>query len=102
MKKRVYFLVFATTLLLTLSCRKLPLVAFTVSSTSISSGDSVVFTNDSKNAASYLWEFGDGNETFEKSPTYFFYESGVFTVKLSAYSEGGKASHSKTIDITVD
>lgn len=46
--------------------------------------DSVQFINDSKNANSYLWNFGDGTTSTEKDPTHLYNHIGVFSVMLTA------------------
>jgi PKD repeat protein len=51
--------------------------------------DLVVFSNRSRDADSYRWEFGDGNSTSEQSPTYFYTEEGEFRVLLIAYTNEG-------------
>jgi len=58
------------------------------------------FTNSSINAVSYEWDFGDGNTSTEASPTHVYATHNVYTVTLTAKSEGGLTqSLSKTIDI---
>ena len=45
----------------------------------------VKFTNlSSAKAVSYLWEFGDGTTSTEKSPLHIYQKSGSYTVKLTA------------------
>lgn len=58
------------------------------------------FTNSSTNAVSYEWDFGDGNNSTEVSPTHVYATPDVYTVTLTATSAEGKtASLSKNIDI---
>ncbi len=45
---------------------------------------SVNFVNNSANAASYLWDFGDGNTSTQMNPTHTYATTGLFTVSLSA------------------
>ena len=48
----------------------------------------VKFTNlSSSKAVSYLWDFGDGSTSTEKSPLHIYKESGSYTVKLTAKGE---------------
>lgn len=42
------------------------------------------FKNTSKNASSYLWEFGDGDTSGMFNPTHNYKENGEYTVKLIA------------------
>lgn len=58
------------------------------------------FENGSLNAATYLWDFGDGNTSTEESPTHVYADAGIYTVSLTATSEGGlSGDFSTTIDI---
>lgn len=47
------------------------------------------FVNTTLNGASYLWDFGDGETSTEESPIHEYAEADVYTVTLSAKSEGG-------------
>ena len=44
----------------------------------------VHFTNTSKDAQHYKWDFGDGKTSTEKSPTHKYSKKGVYQVTLSA------------------
>lgn len=44
------------------------------------------FTNNSQNATSYLWDFGDGNTSTAFEPTHTYLTTGVYNVCLSAIS----------------
>lgn len=46
----------------------------------------VYFTNLSKGASSYYWDFGDGTSSTETGPTHIYTTAGSITVSLSAYS----------------
>jgi hypothetical protein len=37
----------------------------------------------------YKWEFGDGDYSLEKSPSHYFYQPGLFTVKVNVTSPNG-------------
>ena len=37
---------------------------------------------------SYLWDFGDGNESTEQNPTYTYSDAGSYTVKLQVFRSG--------------
>ena len=54
------------------------------------------FTNNSKNASTYLWDFGDGNTSTEESPTHVYAEADEYTVTLTASSDGGLTADFKT------
>lgn len=56
------------------------------------SGLTVNFINTSlNNPTSYLWDFGDGNTSTEKSPSHTYNEMGFFTVKLVATNADGSS-----------
>lgn len=59
-----------------------------------------VFTNNSTNATSYEWDFGDGTKSTEKSPTHRFNTLGVYKVKLTAKS--GNKSDTYQMNVTVE
>ena len=45
------------------------------------------FQNNSLNADSYIWDFGDGNTDTGTDPTHTYSQSDTYTITLSAYSE---------------
>lgn len=49
----------------------------------------VVFTNRSLNAATYVWDFGDGTNSSETNPSHLFPTVGEFDVMLVATSSNG-------------
>ncbi|MCB9244947.1 MAG: PKD domain-containing protein [Flavobacteriales bacterium] len=57
----------------------------------------VLFENRSKDASSYLWEFGDGTTSTEMNPTKTYNEGGTYTVVLTATGEGGTNKASKQL-----
>ncbi|MCF8379576.1 MAG: DUF2271 domain-containing protein [Bacteroidales bacterium] len=44
----------------------------------------VNFTNNSTNATSYLWDFGDGNTSIENNPSHTYAAPGSYSVSLTA------------------
>lgn len=60
----------------------------------------VNFTNQTEEAESYLWDFGDGETSTETSPDHRYLSSGTYTVKLTATNAKGK-SGSKEQQVTV-
>ena len=61
-------------------------------------GLQVTFTNYSRNASTYSWDFGDniGTST-EESPTYTYADGGNYNATLTASSEVGSKAHTKEI-----
>ena len=50
---------------------------------------SIVFRSYSTDAASYLWDFGDGNTSTEANPDYKYTIGGLYKVKLTTTSSDG-------------
>lgn len=69
-------------------------------SDSIAMLDTVQFINDSENASTYLWYFGDGNTSTEKDPIHSYDSEGDFTVKLIASKDQKTDSITKYIKVT--
>jgi hypothetical protein len=57
----------------------------------------VSFTNQSSNATTYLWDFGDGSTSTEVHPVHVYGSGGTYTVKLIA----GNGQASATAGITL-
>ncbi|MEW6469819.1 MAG: PKD domain-containing protein [Bacteroidota bacterium] len=67
-----------------------PSASFTVSApASCLDGNSFAFTNTSTGAATYLWDFGDGNTSTQQHPVHSYSASGIYTVKLIASNSNG-------------
>jgi len=67
-----------------------PLASFTADTTIVSLPTAAVqFTNNSINATSYLWDFGDGTTSTAVNPTYIYTYADTFTVKLTAIGGSG-------------
>ena len=64
------------------------------------SGLSVTFNNTSTNAATYFWEFGDGQTSTEKSPTHTYSVAGAYLVKLTLTNFCNTATKSLTVTLT--
>jgi PKD repeat protein len=60
----------------------------------------ITFSNASKNADSYNWDFGDGSTSTVASPTKEFTKAGDFVVKLTA-TDSKKQSAQKSVTISV-
>ena len=50
---------------------------------------SIIFRSYSTDAATYLWDFGDGGTSTEPNPDYTYTEGGLFKVKLTTKSSDG-------------
>ena len=100
-KKVTSILVFASVILVLMSCQKKPVASFTVSTNTIEQNKPVVFTNTSTDAESYQWEFGDTTISFATSPYHRYDTTGTYTVRLTVFSYKGKFSDEATTTIKV-
>lgn len=78
---------------------ELPLANFSASTFSIFNGEEITFINNSTNATSFSWDFGDGSSlSTTTSPSHLFnLESGnEYEVTLIAYSDNGCSDTTKT------
>lgn len=60
----------------------------------------VFFTNNSTNATTYHWDFGDGYTSTDENPAHAYPKKGVYKVTLTAKNSGKQNTISKTITIT--
>jgi PKD repeat protein len=61
-----------------------PSASFTYSGANTFAPDNVTFTNNSTNATSYSWSFGDNTSSTLSDPSHVFESAGVYTVSLIA------------------
>ncbi len=73
----------------------IPVVAFEINM----DGDSVSFTNQSNNADTYFWDFGDGTSSEEEHPTHNYEVIGSYLVTLTATNACGAAEISEEVSI---
>ncbi len=55
------------------------------------------FTNTSRNAETYVWDFGDGVTTTVEHPQHVYADAGVYTVALQAIGDCGSGVFSDTV-----
>jgi len=67
--------------------------------TGLRTGDTLKFTNCSENATSFLWDFGDGKTSTDKTPNHFFMYSGNYNVKLTSANDNSTDSITKVVVI---
>jgi len=77
-----------------------PVADFSMNKSTAEVDEIINFTNQSENATTYVWDFGDGNTSTETDPEHSYSEGGTYTVQLTATGDGGTNSISKTITIT--
>lgn len=68
--------------------------------TFVQKGTTVTFTNTSRYANSYFWDFGDSETSKEMNPTHTYNKAGDFTVVLIATNITKKNRYSQTITIS--
>lgn len=66
-----------------------PTADFTTSSTTFFNNLPITFTNESQNAVSYFWEFGDGNTDTFIHPSNTYDDPGLYYITLIAYDDKG-------------
>ena len=58
---------------------------------------SVQFTDDTDNATSWNWTFGDGNTSTDQNPLHTYANGGVYAVTLE--TDGGQCDITKVVDL---
>jgi len=76
-----------------------PTASFTFSPSDPEVGETVLFTNASTKASSYIWDFGDGTTSTSDNPTHSYNDDGVYTVELKAINKDGSDSYSVTLGV---
>lgn len=61
----------------------------------------VDFTNQSTNAVTYLWDFGDGSTSPQENPTHVYQSPGMYDVTLYAFGVSGNVSVSTPNQVAV-
>jgi PKD repeat protein len=100
MKKIIYISLVLPFILF--SCEISPRAYFSASPGNPVVGEEVWFTNESDNAVSFEWDFGDGYISNDPDPIHKYTASGTYTVVLKVWSEGGITDEaSLTIDVKI-
>ncbi len=63
----------------------------------VQNGKTLTFQNQSTNAISYHWDFGDGNSSTDINPTHVYTNNGEYTVCLDANDSCGSKTYCVTI-----
>ena len=75
-----------------------PVAGFSVASSNLCEESAVVFINESLDADTYLWDFGDGTTSDQPEPSHIYQEAGEYEVTLTAsHTTGGQPSESKIL-----
>lgn len=62
----------------------------------------VTFTSTSEGTFLYRWDLGNGSSADSASVTAYYPKAGTYTVTLTAFSQGGNTTASKTVTIAQD
>ena len=97
LKRKLKYVAIVATITALASCSKSsttsppkPMANFTLQSSRQTAPDTVTFSNSSLNAASYLWDFGDGSSKSNSiNPSHIYTKGGAYTIKLIATSATG-------------
>lgn len=85
------------------SCIKEPVAEISANKTEVETNESVQFSNSSEEALSYEWDFDDGStKSTDKAPSHSWSSSGIYSVKMTAFSKKEKKQDEATITITVN
>lgn len=97
MKKVFKFSVFVALAFIAFACEEavIPTASFTYEAEDLT----VTFTNTSKDATSYIWDFGDETTSTEANPVHTYAEAGNYTVTLT--SKNGDESKTVTEEISL-
>ena len=101
MKRYSLFISLFASVLLFATCSKgpKPVAAFSFEPASALARDTVKFSNQSTDATTYSWNFGDDSTSTLEAPGHIYMAGGTFTVTLTATGLGGKKSASQTLTI---
>ncbi|MDH3648711.1 MAG: PKD domain-containing protein, partial [Saprospiraceae bacterium] len=82
---RISFSVLGLSWLLVMACNR-PIAKFMLDQDAVVAPSQVNFTNQSEKADYYEWDFGDGTQSTETSPSHRYIRSGSYQVILKAMS----------------
>ncbi len=101
MKNSFISIALFSTMVLFASCSKgpKPVAAFTVEPENALASDTVHFTNQTTDATTFTWTFGDDSVSTAENPVHIYSSGGTYTVTLTATGDGGK--NTATRDITI-
>ena len=102
MKRIISISVMFFAVLLLNSCTKgpKPVAAFSIDKNPVLAGDTVSFTNQSTDALTFSWDFGDDSVSTLESPTHVYQKAGTFPVTLNVEGEGGKNTLTQSITVS--
>ncbi len=72
---------------------------FSIGNAELKMNEPVQFKNESENAESYSWDFGDETKSTESNPTKTYTKPGIYTVKLKVVGAGGTGNYTRDLTI---
>jgi peptidyl-prolyl cis-trans isomerase B (cyclophilin B) len=94
------FLLFAFYALFLGACAVKPVARFSAAPEKLVAPATVAFSNNSLNAETYSWDFGDGASSAEAAPLHRYAHSGNYTVTLKAVKGAKTVTHKQMIQVT--
>ena len=78
-----------------------PTASFSIANNGVAVGTAIQFNNQSTDANSYHWDFGDGNFSCAENPSHVYTTAGNYTVKLVVFGDGCTVSFIGTDDVII-
>jgi PKD repeat protein len=72
---------------------------FSIGNTELKMDEPIQFKNESENAETYSWDFGDETKSTESNPIKTYNKAGTYTVKLKVVGAGGTGNYSRDLTI---
>ncbi len=72
---------------------------FNIAQSKMEVNENLTFHNNSSNASTYNWDFGDNHHSNEENPQYQYENEGVYKVILTATQHGCTSTAAKTITV---
>jgi PKD repeat protein len=99
--KKIYNLALVISVIL-FSCERTPEAYFSVDNIEPEVGQEVFFNNESLNADSFEWDFGDGFISNDPNPVHIYTATGTYEVVLTAVSANGQSDQASiTINVMI-
>jgi len=106
MRKQVLLIASVCLLIAVSGCykkEKIPVADFSFTSSNDSIvPDTVHFQNQSTDAFSYSWDFGDSHTSTETNPVHIYTAAGAYSIILKSYSESQKEWNQKIRSIKIE
>jgi PKD repeat protein len=78
-----------------------PYAAFEPNNYSARVNSEIYFYNNSRDADSYLWDFGDGKTSIEEAPSHLYSDTGNYTISLTTFNKNKTKSDKYEIELKI-